>query len=594
MRKTALALLLLASSARAGQGGSVIGSKHDLSVTGPGPIRATSEVNPCVFCHVTHGARTSRPDLGGIHRPYESSTLSARPGAPTGASRICLSCHDGTIAVGETRKRRIATTLRTLPSDHPANLGTDLRRTHPVSFRPAATGRIHAPGASDPVKLDGRGEVQCTSCHDPHREFIDPSEGKFLVKTSRNSELCLSCHDALAVASTGSSHATSGAAFGAAEGNTGPHATVAEAGCGACHVPHAAAVEGRLLPRGGGDDAACLRCHATSVTQKQIGAELAKPFAHAGSAREVHDAAEGRPGASRSLPERSSGAPRHVACVDCHDPHLANRGPPASPGAAGGALAGVWGIDRHGRRVEPVQFEYEVCFKCHADSANKPQSFGPRPPETVRRETVEVNLRSVFDPSAPSFHPVVAAGRSADVPGLVAPYTASSRIACSDCHASESGPGAGGAGPRGPHGSVHPHLLERAYSTLDYAPESPSAYALCYKCHDRDTLLSASSGFGLHQRHLTGPLATSCSTCHAAHGVAQQAGAAGEHAHLVDFDVSVVRPGPAGLRRYQSLGPRRGSCALSCHGKEHADLAYPAAASSLSLGRGAILQRISR
>ncbi len=51
MKKALLALLLLAApAARAGgPGGEVVGSKHDLSVRGPGAIRATSESNPCVF-----------------------------------------------------------------------------------------------------------------------------------------------------------------------------------------------------------------------------------------------------------------------------------------------------------------------------------------------------------------------------------------------------------------------------------------------------------------------------------------------------------------------------------------------------------------
>jgi predicted CXXCH cytochrome family protein len=575
MTKLALALVL-AASGHAGSGALVAGSKHDLSITGPGKLRATSETNPCVFCHVAHLGVSNRPDPGAIHRPYESSTMAGRPAAPTAASRICLSCHDGTIAVGETRTRHIPTTSGAIPSESPANLGTDLRRTHPVSFRPVPGRQAHAPRGGDGVKLDASGQVQCTSCHDPHREFLVAAEGKFLVRATRNSELCLACHDGLSFGAAGAGHATSGARFGVAEGNDGPYATVAEAGCLACHVTHGAAVEGRLLPKPGGDDDACLRCHASSVTRLSIGRDMAKPYAHAGTERGVHDAAEGRPQSQRHLPERSSGAARHVSCVDCHDPHAATSRAASEPGGASGALAGVWGIDRNGQRVEPVQYEYEVCFKCHADSANKPQAHGPRPPDTVRRAVTDANLRRVLDPAAPSFHPVVATGKSADVPGLKAPYTVASRIACSDCHASDEGPGAGGIRARGPHGSAYPHLLERSYSTTDYASESPAAYALCYKCHDREVLLATepsparqASRFPLHAQHLAGPKPTPCSTCHAAHGVSAQAGTADANAHLVDFDVSIVRPGSGGLRRYQTLGVGAGSCTLSCHDHDH-------------------------
>ncbi len=568
MKKALLALLLLAApAARAGgPGGEVVGSKHDLSVRGPGAIRATSESNPCVFCHVSHSGLSNRPDLTAVHQPYESSTMVARVGAPTGATRICLSCHDGTIAVGQTRRGRIDTTLAFIPAGSPANLGTDLRRTHPVSFRPVSDGSTHPPIPGDPVHLDKGGQVQCTSCHDPHRENGDPVLKKFLVKPAQRSALCLSCHSATVTTAGGVSHATAAASFDASQGNTDGFGSIAEAGCLACHPPHGADPGGRLLRKPtGDDDGACLRCHATGTTQKNIGSDTGKPWAHWGIGPGVHDAAEGRPGAARSLPERSPGAQRHVACVDCHDPHLANDRP-AMGAIASGALAGVWGVDQAGSRVPAVRFEYELCFKCHADSANQPQAFGPRPPDTLRRAVTEANLRIQLGSSAPSAHPVLRPATGVAVVGssLKAPLTVASTIACGDCHASDSGPGAGGGGPRGPHGSIYPHILERNYVTSYPSAESPSAYALCYKCHDRDLLLAGTSAFPNHRSHVV-DRAIPCSVCHASHGVAPQAGLPGEHAHLIDFDVSVVKAAANGVRRYQSLGPGRGSCTVACH-----------------------------
>jgi hypothetical protein len=171
---------------------------------------------------------------------------------------------------------------------------------------------------------------------------------------------------------------------------------------------------------------------------------------------------------------------------------------------------------------------------------------------------------------------VVAPGRNTDVPSLVEGYSAASTITCSDCHASESGPGTGGAGPRGPHGSVYRHLLERNYTTADLTAESASAYALCYKCHDREKLFSdADDAFlreagvprSLHRLHVRDRLAP-CSSCHDAHGVSSQAGTPAENAHLVNFDLSIVgRVGDS--LGYRTYGPRSGSCALACHDEAH-------------------------
>ncbi len=566
MKKLLLPALLAASAAAAAP--SVTGSKHDLSLTGPGPIRATSETSACAFCHFPHSGLSNRPDPAAIHVPYESSTLAVRPGAPTGASRACLSCHDGTIAVGQTTGRYLPVNVGAIPAGRPSNLGTDLRKTHPISTFPSLAGGTRPPRPGDEVKLDRNGFVQCTSCHDPHRERGDPVVGKFLVKPSQRSALCLSCHDAVATGGSGGSHATSVASLGPAGG---PHATVGEAGCAACHVPHGGDGRGHLLDRPLlDDDAVCLRCHGGGVASKNVGAELAKPFAHVTPERGVHDPSEGRPGSARPLPETSPAARRHVACVDCHDPHRATGVPAVRPGV-GGALAGVWGVDQAGQRVDQVRFEYELCLKCHGDSANAGRPSGRAAPP---REGADANLRLAFGPDAASSHPVLAPGRGAGVPSLLPQVGPGATIGCGDCHASESGPGAGGSGPAGPHGSVHPFLLERAYLTADLTPESPAAFALCYKCHDREVILSARSNFSGHALHLGPSVNAPCSACHTAHGVSARRGAPGANAHLMDFDVSIVRPPAIGPRRYRSEGPGRGSCNLSCHGREHADAPY--------------------
>ncbi len=573
-RWTVLALAVASPAAYASTG--VVGSKHDLSVSGPGPIKAQSETEVCVFCHTSHttGPRlSSRPESETRHRSYESSTARAAPMAPTGASRICLSCHDGTIALGDTRGRRIQMNASTvggrIPPGRRSNLGTDLRGSHPVSFKPGESAQVRNPPRTDAVRLDHGGELQCTTCHDPHVEYAPGVEGKFLVKTSRRSELCRSCH----AASMAGSHSASTASLKSARPRVAGFESPAAAGCAACHASHGADTAGRLVDRAptAGEDEVCLDCHGTPATLHDIGRDLAKRSSHAASARGVHDAAEG-PRSARALPEISAGAPRHAACVDCHDPHEAVSRPAVAP-AASGALAGVWGIDLAGQRVQPVRYEYEVCFKCHADSANQPQAMGPSSPGAPRRARVEVNLRLVFDPGASSFHPVVAPGRNPQVPGLVAPLTESSIIYCTDCHASDWGAGVDPRGTRGPHGSMYSPLLERNYETRDFTPESPASYALCYKCHDRQVLLfSDRSGFPPHARHVVRER-TPCSACHNAHGVTFGAGTPPGN-HLVDFDPSIVRGDTVGPPRYETAGSRSGSCSLTCHGKPHQAARY--------------------
>jgi predicted CXXCH cytochrome family protein len=558
---------LAAEAAPAGSG--VTGSKHDFTQGAAAAAVGGTAQGPgsrCFFCHASHGGMggaaklSNRPDVQSRAQGYQSSTMVGRAETVSGASKACLSCHDGTVAPGRTRAGTAQAAATPLPAGSRSNLGTDLRGSHPVSIRPPPTGRLQAPTRGDRVRLDQAGLVQCTSCHDPHAEWGDPAVGKFLVKPSGRSALCASCHVQAALGS----HAT--ATLPVRDPKTGRSTPLAEAGCGACHVSHGADPRTRLLPAAASDDAPCLACHATATT-RPLGQDLVKLSAHPSSPRGLHDEGEGpfNPGAPR-LPETSPATPRHAACVDCHDPHVASATPAIAP-FAGGALAGAWGIGLDGQRVAPARYEYELCLKCHGDSANKPQA-APGVLTTVRRERPDLNLRLVFAPSAASYHPVAAPSRNGQVPGLKAPLTGASQIYCTDCHASDQGRGAGGTGPRGPHGSIYAPLLERRYLTADRTPEGPDAYALCYKCHDRDVLLSDRSGFPSHRRHVVDQ-ATPCSACHDAHGVSAMAGSVLNNAHLVAFDLSIVRAAPTGVLRYEAAGQRGGTCTLTCHDVTH-------------------------
>ncbi|MFY9269564.1 MAG: cytochrome c3 family protein [Candidatus Manganitrophaceae bacterium] len=202
------------------------------SSQGPG---GTSEV--CVFCHTPHGAsregvniqapiwnRNLSPAHYQMYDQVWSKSFEAKPndpGRPTGYSRLCLSCHDGTIALGSLLNKPGSGGFdpdgrHPVQMDYPTGqaaagppgsipvgegatgqstrvLGRDLRNDHPVSMRfdtellskdhefvnpgppirrpftqsvptPIAPLR-RATGNSNEV-FDS---VQCTSCHNPHQ-----------------------------------------------------------------------------------------------------------------------------------------------------------------------------------------------------------------------------------------------------------------------------------------------------------------------------------------------------------------------------------------------------------------------------------------
>ena len=202
--------ILAAGSALAGTKTSVVDSPHNLSVTGPGEIRSISETRICIFCHSSHNASAEGPLWNHQTTPaqfktYDRSTMLSSAEAPNGATKLCLSCHDGTVAVGAVRgmSREVDMTnvgsSGAIPSGRKSNLGTDLSGTHPVSVkfdqRSAVMKQSLRWPPVDPqrqVGVDAEGYVQCTSCHDPHgsRSVKYP----FWQKATFN-EVCQVCHD---------------------------------------------------------------------------------------------------------------------------------------------------------------------------------------------------------------------------------------------------------------------------------------------------------------------------------------------------------------------------------------------------------------
>ncbi len=562
----ALLGLLIAGTSADAQG--ITDSKHNLSRTGSGTVKARTgaPVGMCIYCHTPHvvrGKRTgqffgwNRADSTATYTTYDSSTMYATVGQPSGASKLCLSCHDGTIALGSILSQKNVIPFQGDWENSPANLGTNLADDHPISFLydsslAIANGELAPPATlTEEIKLDANGLLQCTTCHDPH----DDTNGMFLVVADPVRELCVACHRRDGWSS--SVHATASATWNGNGQDPWPHAndpiaTVADNVCQNCHQPHNAGGEEGLLSFEL-EETNCLKCHNGNVADSDIEAELQKLYTHPVQYYTgVHDAAED---------PRFSGNDAHVECVDCHNPHQARTNSSTAPDVPG-ALYGVSGMNSNGSAIDTSNYTYEVCYKCHADS--NVTSF-----INISRLLQQTNTRREFSIDNPSFHPVEGPRHNQFVPSLFPTYLPDSVISCTDCHGNDDGKGIGGSGPDGPHGSMNEYLLVRTYNTIDNVPESPVEYALCYGCHDRNSILNDES-FGEHDKHIRGE-DTPCSVCHDPHGVSDTQGTFENNQFLINFDINVVSPTSLGELRWEEgdLGPGSSRCYLACHGEEH-------------------------
>jgi mono/diheme cytochrome c family protein len=144
---------------------------HNLSAGSTRAIKAVSEDRICVFCHTPHNAISNSEDPDLINPPlwnHELSsetyvlhsamsnltntvdstvynvTLLAQPVQPDGTSKLCLSCHDGTVSIGAVRSvvGNIAMVTSTSCLDSDGSLGSsctgyignDLTTKHVVSI----------------------------------------------------------------------------------------------------------------------------------------------------------------------------------------------------------------------------------------------------------------------------------------------------------------------------------------------------------------------------------------------------------------------------------------------------------------------------
>lgn len=461
--------ILAVSSVHAARQSDVRNTKHNLSSSGAaGNTKSSSETQVCVFCHTPHGANASavaplwNRKIGGAadtaatyaatYAPYSSESLDARmasiqagwSGQPLGSSKLCLSCHDGTIALGNVINApgsgfgsaievggSTSTAMPAGTEGYTRNLGQNLANDHPISItystaltsqdgelRPLAsmplingthplvgtrgggqgsglgsstsgTGLYGSTSTRPVLPLEttsgtggGTGQMQCTTCHDPHiRETTlttDAADAAVITKernikflrrsrfqmaqpsesySDANDIICLSCHqkgnDGTAANSFSwaySSHANSNIATqaytsAAADTRQFPQGMpVWKVACLNCHDTHTVSGARRLTRQGATSgvsklEETCYQCHRL-LANSILGNVDSVPDIYTDfqstykmpltNASEIHDIGGNNttdcPGGiakcGADMVERQTLlANRHAECTDCHNPH---------------------------------------------------------------------------------------------------------------------------------------------------------------------------------------------------------------------------------------------------------------------------------
>ena len=200
----------------------ITGSKHDFSLTAWSTnsygTNAAARKEICRPCHVPHKALSTTIPLWNhtastntTYTLYSSATFNATNtlGQPSGVSKACLACHDGSTALDSYGGQ---TGSQTIPVAAKVGAGGNLTKDHPIAFEytaalATADGELYNPttqssgiGAEidDDMLFDnGSGSktrMECASCHDVHNTK-SAANSKMLLKANNSSALCLTCHD---------------------------------------------------------------------------------------------------------------------------------------------------------------------------------------------------------------------------------------------------------------------------------------------------------------------------------------------------------------------------------------------------------------
>jgi predicted CXXCH cytochrome family protein len=440
-------VIVLGTSAALGQITMDVLGAHNMA-PGSGSTITGNLGSPCMYCHAPHSGINGTAGVLGTplwdqklstatYQMYTSSTMTVNQTHQPllgSNSTLCLSCHDGTVAVGTLTPYGQVSMSQPLSSTS-ANLGTNMQSTHPFSFVPpikAASDLWASVSATPPSTQDTTGAVQlingnveCGSCHNPHVQYIDPN-GNFLVinNSTGGNLLCVACHSTIPQgtgmglvaaqsragiaartmlgrvtpgASPGSKNERNSLAFwndsvhatapNRVTGQSSPVATaevvrkmstmsvsrpttVKTSGCLSCHSTHGATPNSLLRAA---NDQTCLACHSGG---SNVSPPVPNIYAEISSPKITHSVAIAGGNNSHSPKESEVlNHNRHATCVDCHNPHGSKQvglNFTSAPDIRP-SQNGTVGISASDGQtvVFPARNQYENCLRCHGASTGK-------------------------------------------------------------------------------------------------------------------------------------------------------------------------------------------------------------------------------
>ncbi len=435
----------------AGRISDVVNTKHNFAASTepelpPGEtrtVKAQSENQTCVFCHTPHGKKDGAGFLWnrslnvGPYTLYGSASLDATMGQPGIPSKMCLSCHDGTLAVStlEVYTDTSVTPSRTdtdvtvamaglgdgdkmpagagVNTGYTRNLGTDLANDHPIGF------------TYDSALAQADGELV-----DPDAvSYLGPRVGAGLVQ-----------HNAALGGTPPANAPTSVATRLAAPlepvqnawAGTANYAELLTAGsmeCTTCHDPHLRSSDNSInikflrlnriqkaAPTGNFDkdqDINCLACHQKAGWPGSV-------HAHPTVADETYTSAE------TGLQELPEGIQVwETACSACHDAHTV-------PGAPRLLREGT--DDTNSPKQGGNAASEETCYQCHGTgSVLQGTGLADIQTEFGKASAMPIDVNQSADP-AQEVHQVVDADLTEPAARLGNGDGSERHVECTDCH----------------------------------------------------------------------------------------------------------------------------------------------------------------
>ncbi|MCK5000215.1 MAG: hypothetical protein KAS23_11790 [Anaerohalosphaera sp.] len=181
----------------------------------------------CDSCHTPHnaealvgvplwnGSETMKSFAGKMYTSTSMDAVTAEE--PDGASKLCMSCHDGSNGhtyIGTHTKIDYDTGSPIVDDDgNPVNFAPtaweDLSNSHPISFVYDEQLALDDGGLKNPTEdsglggsiaddmLDPAGKVQCTTCHDVHTSGVGENllRGYDYFHGPNGGALCRVCHE---------------------------------------------------------------------------------------------------------------------------------------------------------------------------------------------------------------------------------------------------------------------------------------------------------------------------------------------------------------------------------------------------------------